>query len=146
VKLTLLLADWAEVLNGKLYVMGGGWTETGPQPVPAALAAILEVPWDETNRKHTVKFQLTDGDEQPVSVAGPMGAQRVEVAAEFEIGRPPGSTPGTSFNVPMALNLGALPLSPGKVYVWRCSIDDKVNETWVTFRTRTTPAQRPFSI
>jgi Family of unknown function (DUF6941) len=139
VKLTLLLADWAEVLNGKLYVMGGGWTETGPGPGPSALAAVFEVPWDETNRKHTVKFQLLDGDDQPVTIAGPMGAQRVEVAAEFEVGRPPGSTPGSSFNVPMAVNLGPLPLPPGKVYVWRCSIDDKVNEQLVTFRTRTAP-------
>ena len=24
-KLTLILADWAQVINGKLYVMGGGW-------------------------------------------------------------------------------------------------------------------------
>ncbi len=139
-KLTLLLADWAEVLNGKLYIMGGGWSETGPAPSPSALATIIEVPWDETNRKHTVKFQLLDSDEQPVTVSGPVGLpQKIEVTAEFEIGRPPGSTPGTSFNVPMALNLGALPLPPGKVYVWRCAIDEKVSEQSVTFRTRTAP-------
>lgn len=139
-KLTLLLADWAEVLNGKLYVMGGGWTETGPAPGPSAIAAIIEVPWDETNRKHTVKFQLVDGDDQPVMIAAPTGAQRVEVAAEFEVGRPPGVLPGTSFNVPIAMNIGPLPLPPGKVFVWRCSIGDQAAAEWaMTFRTRAGP-------
>lgn len=137
-KLTLLLADWAEVLNGKLYVMGGGWTETGPAPGPSALALIVEVPWDETNRKHTVKFQLMDGDHQPVMIVAPTGPQRVEVAAEFEVGRPPGIPAGTSFNVPVAMNIGPLPLPAGKMYVWRCSIDEQSNDEWaVTFRTRT---------
>jgi hypothetical protein len=140
VKLTLLLADWAEVLNGKLYVMGGGWTETGPAPAPSALATIIEVPWDETNRKHNLKFQLLDGDDQPVTIPSPDGAQRpIEVTAQFEVGRPPGSTPGASLNVPLAVNISPLPLTPGKVYVWRCSIDDKATEQSVTFRTRGTP-------
>lgn len=136
-KLTLLLADWAEVLNGKLYVMGGGWTETGPAPAPSALATIIEVSWDETNREHTAKFQLVDSDDQPVMIPVPTGPQRVEVTAKFDVGRPPGSLPGSSFNVPMAMILGPLPLPPGKVYVWRCSIDDQTAESWaVTFRTR----------
>ncbi len=139
-KLTLLLADWAEVLNGKLYVMGGGWTETGPAPAPSAIAAIIEVPWDQTNRQHRLRFALVDGDDQPVMVPTPTGFQPLEVGVEFDVGRPPGSRPGSSFNVPFAVNIGPLPLQPGKIHVWRCFIDNETDEQWrVTFTTR--PAQ-----
>ena len=142
-KLTLILADWAQVINGKLYVMGGGWTETGPAPTPSALAALIEVSWDETNRKHPVKFELVDSDGQPVMVVAPTGAQPVVVATEFEVGRPPGVNPGTSFNLPMALNFGPLLLPPGKEFVWRGFIDDRSVEAWVvTFRTRSVQPQQ----
>lgn len=139
-KLILLLADWAEVLSGKLYVMGGGWTEVGPAPTPSPLAAIIEVPWDETNRVHKLKFVLEDGDGQPVMVPSATGHQPLEISADFEVGRPPGSKPGTSFNVPFAVNIGPVPLHPGHTFVWRGFVDDQTHETWATaFRTR--PAQ-----
>lgn len=136
-KLTLLLADWAEVLNGKLYVMGGGWTETGPAPTPSALAAIIEVDWDETNIEHKLTFTLVDGDDQPVMVSTPTGHQPLRIEANFNVGRPPQVKPGSSFNLPFAVNIGPLPLQPGKVYVWRCHIDEKTHEHWgATFTTR----------
>lgn len=136
-KLTLLLADWAEVLNGKLYVMGGGWTETGPAPSPSALAAIIEVDWNETNIEHTLKFALMDADNRPVMIPTPTGEQPTEIEAKFNVGRPPEAKRGSSFNVPLAMNIGPLPLQPGRVYVWRCSIDDKTEEHWgATFTTR----------
>jgi hypothetical protein len=137
-KLTLLLADWAEVLNGKLYVMGGGWTETGPTPTPSALAALVEVDWDETNREHTARFTLVDGDNQAVTVPTPTGHEPLFVETKFNVGRPPHVKPGTSFNVPIAINVGPIPLPPGKVYVWRCHLNGEVHGT-ATFATRTSP-------
>lgn len=45
---TLLLADWAQAIDGKLYVMGGGFTtialERFDRPARFALAAILRIP------------------------------------------------------------------------------------------------------
>jgi len=47
---TLLLADWAEAIDGKLYVMGGGMSllrfKVFPGEQQCALAAILKVPRD----------------------------------------------------------------------------------------------------
>ena len=37
-KVTILLADAAQAAEGKLYVLGGGWSITGPDPSPMALA------------------------------------------------------------------------------------------------------------
>jgi hypothetical protein len=34
VKVTMLLADAAQAVDGKLYILGGGWTITGPDPIP----------------------------------------------------------------------------------------------------------------
>jgi hypothetical protein len=141
-KLTLLLADWAEVVNGKLYVMGGGWTETGPAPAPSALAAIIEVDWDETNIEHIVKFNLVDGDDKPVMISTPTGHQPLWAEAKINVGRPPQVKPGSSFNVPFAMNISPVLLQPGKIHVWRCYIDEKLHGS-ATFTTRTAaPAQQ----
>src|SRR5207249_7237951 len=50
---TLLLADAAQVSpDQKLHALGIGWTFTGPQFAgPMALVAIIEVGWNEANRR-----------------------------------------------------------------------------------------------
>src|SRR5438445_573964 len=113
----------------------GLWNETGPAPSPSALAAIVEVDWDETNTEHTLLFTLVDGDEQPVMVQTPTGQQPLRVEAKFSVGRPPQAKRGSSFNMPFAVNIGPLPLQPGKVYVWRCRINEETHGG-ATFQTR----------
>jgi hypothetical protein len=143
-RLTLMLADSAQAVQGKLYVLGGGWTHTGPQPTPFAIAAIVNVPWAETNRRHMLKLQLVTSDGKPFLVPTPAGEQPLEIKAEFEVGRPPGITPGTPLAMPFAVNLGPLMLTPGR-YEWRCSINDASNEDWkLPFEFRA--AMPPFQI
>ena len=134
-KVTMLLADWAEALNGKLYVMGGGWSITGPDPRPSALALKFEVPWDETNRQHKLRIALIDDDGQPVI---PEGADKpVEILGGFEVGRPTGLPPGMPLDNVLALNLGPMPLERGKRYIWRLWIDDQTHDDWqVAFQVR----------
>ena len=76
---TLLLADHAEVAEGKLYINGGGWTVT-PQPMPFAIAMYVEVPWDQTNTKHSMLLELLDVDGHPVTVPESDDPIRVEFA------------------------------------------------------------------
>src|SRR5213078_2286630 len=59
---TLLLADAAQAVEGKLYVLGGGWSVTGPQPVPMAIALKIDVPWDQANTRHSWRLELLDAD------------------------------------------------------------------------------------
>lgn len=144
-KITLLLADAAQAVNGKLYILGGGWSIIGPDPTPSAIAIKIDVPWDEANRRHSLQLTLTDADDQPVMVPTPTGDRPVEVSGEFEVGRPPGLKPGTSLDVVLAINIGPLPLQPNTRYVWRCSIDGGSAEDWqLTFTTR--PARKPGDI
>ncbi|MBI4668545.1 MAG: hypothetical protein HY747_05070 [Elusimicrobia bacterium] len=136
-KVTIMLADFAQALNGKLYIMGGGWSITGPMPSPSAIAIKIEVPWTETNQKHNLKIELLDGDYHPVLIPMPAGNSPLVISGEFEVGRPAGLKVGTSIDAPFAFNIGPLSLEPGKGYVWKLSIDDKTNENWqVSFSTR----------
>jgi len=138
-RLTMLLADAAQAVNGKLYVLGGGWSITGPGPTPSALAIKIDVPWDEGNKKHRFRLALIDGDGQPVMVPTAVQATTmpVELSGEFEAGRPAGLKPGTPLDVVLALNIGPLPLQADARYVWRMWIDDQTREDWeVSFSTR----------
>jgi len=136
-KATILLADYAQAMDGKLYIMGGGWSLTGPAPSPSAIAIKIEVPWNETNRKHHLKTELLDADYHPVSVPTPTGDAPLVISGDFEVGRPAGLLPGTPIDVPIAFNIGPIPLEPGKRYVWKLTIDGATKDEWhVAFSTR----------
>lgn len=137
-KLTMLLADAVQAVNGKLYVLGGGWSVTGPEPTPSAIAIKIDVPWDEGNKKHRFRLALIDSDGHALRVPAPIGDMPVEISGEFEAGRPPGLKPGTPLDVVLALNIGPLPLQPDSRYVWRIWINEQTREEWeVSFSTRT---------
>jgi hypothetical protein len=65
----MMLADRAEVHEGKLYVMGGVITEFWVQSFPGQLsfcvALVIDVPWHATNQPMNchVAFQNEDGQE-----------------------------------------------------------------------------------
>jgi len=134
----MMLADSAQEVGGKLYILGGGWSITGPVPMPMAIALKLEVPWDRTNEPHSLLLELVDEDGTPVLVADDQGEQvPLQVTGEFEAGRPAGVRPGTPIDSALAVNFGPLPLEPGRRYQWRLSIDGETDEDWALgFSTR----------
>lgn len=127
----MLLADAAQTADGKLYILGGGWSITGPGPSSMAVALKVGVPWDQANRPHQFVLALLDGDGHPVElpVAEDVVAD-IRITGELEVGRPVGLKPGTPLDVPLAVNIGPLPLMPGGRYVWRLSIDGETHEEW----------------
>jgi Family of unknown function (DUF6941) len=144
VKATLLLADAAQAVEGKLYVLGGGWSVTGPQPTPMAIALKIDVPWDQTNTRHNWRLELLDADGEPVRLgeaedAGEAGGagEPVRIEQEFEMGRPPGVKPGTSLDHVVAINIPPLPLPPGGQFLWELTIDGESRDDWrLPFTTR----------
>jgi hypothetical protein len=132
VKVTMLLADAAQAVDGKLYVLGGGWTITGPDPIPSAIALQIKVPWDRANRRHTFELTLLDGDGVQVLLQSSPEAQPepLQIGGEFEVGRPVGVLPGTPLDAVLALNIGPLPLPPGGRYVWELKIDGRTEDDW----------------
>jgi hypothetical protein len=118
-EVTLLLCDAADEANGKLYVMGGGWTTVIPdQPVNMALALLVEVPWDQANRKFNLIAKLMTDDGEQVQVEG----EDVGAGGDLEVGRPAGLKPGTPLNLPLALKFSGVSLPAGG-YRWEVHVD-----------------------
>jgi hypothetical protein len=132
-RVTMMLADAAQEVNGKLYVLGGGWSVTGPVLPPMALALKLDVPWSAAHQEHEFLLVLVDADGHPVRVAGDGG--EVQAGGTFEVGRPEGLPPGTDIDFAFAVTVPSLPLAPGR-YAWQLWIDGETNEDW----------QRPFQV
>jgi len=82
----MMLADAAQAVEGKLYILGGGWSVTGPEPSASAIAAYIQVPWDRTNVEHQFRFELIDSDGQPVVAETPgEGEEPVTIEGAFTI-------------------------------------------------------------
>jgi len=142
VKFRLFLADSAEVREQLLFMLGGGWTEIGPASQPFALAGIIEIDWEETNRRRHLTFLIEDEDGQPLKVPTPTGEQPFKLEADFDIGRPPGVQVGRSFNIPVAVMVAPMPWMPGRRYIVKAMVDDDVLDQ-VAFSVRPQPPQSP---
>jgi uncharacterized protein DUF6941 len=85
----LMLTDHSEAINGKVYVMGGGWNMLRfpelPQEWEFGIAFGVDVPWDETNLRHALELHIEDPDGERLGD---------EFTLDFETGRPPGSLAG----------------------------------------------------
>jgi hypothetical protein len=136
----MLLADAAQVADGKLFILGGGWSLTGPDPTPSAVAIKLEVDWHETNVQHHWELFLEDADGQPVLMPTPDGEQPIEIRGDFSVGQPEGIIEGTPVDVPMAINLGPIPLKNAMRYTWRLMVNGtNLNGGSISFSTRPAP-------
>jgi hypothetical protein len=143
VKVTMLLCDAAQVAEGKLFILGGGWSVIGPAPTPSAIALKVEVGWNEAEAEHHWELFLQDADGGDVSVETPEGTRPVEVRGDFQVGRPEGLPEGSPVDVTLAINLGPLPLEPGNRFTWRLMIDGQTDESWVlSFSTRPADAEQ----
>jgi hypothetical protein len=95
----IILADHAEVINGKLYAMGGGWDSLTVNALPAvqkfAIAVSFLVPWNETNQPHDMTIELMNED----------GRSFARVDGELEVGRPAGISLGAEQRLLLAVNL-----------------------------------------
>ena len=132
---TMLLCDAAQAVDNKLYVLGAGWSVTGPNPAPSAIALHLKVPWDEANMPHVMRLELIDADGQPVSPSA--DADPIVIESQFEVGRAAGLPPGTPIDLSVALNFGPIALPPGGRFEWRLTIDGRAEADWhLAFSTR----------
>ncbi len=115
----LILADHAEAINGKIYLMGGGWDVRAvrdfAQPVPLTLALAVLVPWTATNQRHHLRLRVEDAD----------GRQLAEVKGEFVAGRPPHLTAGTTQRIPLAFQHIPVLLGGPGVYAIIAALDDQ---------------------
>jgi len=114
-----MLADSAQAVDGKLYVLGGAWNMLRFPEFPAGLmvgiAVAIDVEWTETNQRHHLEIHFEDADGN---------AMDPRIGADFEAGRPPGSIAGAELRIVLAVN-GPLSIpSPGQ-YAAVASVGDQ---------------------
>lgn len=101
-----LLVDSAQVANGKLFILGGGWARLTTTQIPVTrtfeTAIRVVVPWTETNRPHPLELQVENEDGQALL--------ETPVKAEIRVGRPAQLKDGTDQVVPLALRVGPVTL------------------------------------
>lgn len=87
---SFVAADWAEAINGKLYLMGGGfdtlYAANFPTTFRFAIGAVLRIPWHDTNRRLPLAGHAETAD------GGDELGWKLE--GEFEAGRPAGRRGG----------------------------------------------------
>lgn len=121
---TILLCDWAEVINGKLYAQGIGWDRLHhDKQTHTAVAVLLFVPYDLTNRKHHVTLELLTEDGGGYPEEAPISG-----GMDVEVGRPPGTKAGQEMIVPFALRVDGLKYERGG-YRWELKVNDELVET-----------------
>ena len=103
----LLLADHAEAVNGKLYLMGGAWDRLVlsdfSQPQRFSLALGILVPWSATDEQFHLTLVIENDD----------GKVLQTFDANVVQGRPPTAVPGQSFRALLALNGAMVIPAPG---------------------------------
>ena len=119
-QVTLFLCDAAQEMGGKLYILGGGWSQlhTPDTPTSMALAVLIKQPWDQANQKHSFNAVLMTDDGDQVTI----DEQEVSAIGEWETGRPAGLKPGVDLDVPVALTFNGVVLPAGG-YRWEFFID-----------------------
>lgn len=115
----MMVADRAEAVNGKLYVLGGGWDRITIPQLPGNanfdVALGVMVGYIETNERH--EFALTLEDDDNKVVLGP-------VNGHVELGRPAGLRPGQAQRFIVAVR-GPFPLPAAGTYHWVVSLDGR---------------------
>ncbi len=95
----LMLADSAQAVEGKLYILGGAWNMLRFPSFPASLmvgiAVAIDVDWNETNRQHHLDIHFEDADGN---------GMEPRIGADFEAGRPPGAIAGAELRIVLAVN------------------------------------------
>lgn len=117
----LILADHVEALNGKLYMMGGGWDTMTIQnlelPAPLSVACGVVVPYNETDEDHRLSLAVRTPD-------GPDIAPPLEIT--FRTGRAPTLQRGANTHIPFAIRAQFVFPGPGEFAIV-ASLDDRAD-------------------
>lgn len=113
-----MLADAVQAADGKINLLGGGWSVTSSPTAPFGVAVKVSVPWHLGNQDMEWRLFLIDEDgrpaplQTPIALGGVVGVPRHEALPA-----------GTPLDLPMVFQFPSLPLEPGR-YEWRFQIAD----------------------
>lgn len=126
-EVTLVLGDFAEVDSGtgKVHILGAGWSLTGPAASSQAVIAFLRVPPDRVPSPIQVTLRLLDAAGAVVEIPGVGGLQPLEISGQIEMRIPEQWDRSSELTTSFVVNIGAIPLTPGRRYRWTCEVSGK---------------------
>ena len=131
----IILADRAEVLNGKLYMMGGGWDRITvvdfAQPTNLGLAVAVNIPWNATNQQHNLAVRVETLDTTELNT----------VQVGFTPGRPPVLRTAEAQRVIFALGQAITLPGPGTYTIKALLNDDVANQRTTYFHAVMAPSR-----
>lgn len=120
-----ILADRAEAVNGKLYIMGGAWDRQFvvdfKQPVFVSFAIGIRVPWNATNQDHKLRLTIESADGKPV--------EGFLLEAGFVAGRPPWAKQGESQRALLAIPVVPVMFPGPGSYLAKANVDDSIDSS-----------------
>lgn len=136
----LLLADRAEAISGKLYMMGGAWDRMWvgdfAQPQNVSFAVGIMIPWNATHEEHRLSMLVVDDRENEIA----------NVQVGFRAGTPPQMKKAETQKVLLAFNIQPQLKGPG-TYKVRAMVNDddspeRSRETWFYANQRPAPPKQ----
>ncbi|MCA5924341.1 DUF6941 family protein [Curtobacterium oceanosedimentum] len=136
INITAFLADSAESVNGKLYVLGAGWDTLAVSQVPAvqqrvAVGVLVQVGWNDTGVEHDVTLRLETEDGEPVPLARhaagmPEGTAVAAIGHRFTTGRSTLLRAGDDQTHPVTFTINDLLLERVGGYSWVIEVDGEI--------------------
>ena len=121
----LILADSAQVVGGKLFMLGGAWNlhRSGnyPSQFQFSVALSILVPWNEAGIRHP--FTLTIADDAGVPVIP-------QIQGQFEVGKSGQIPEGTAQRALVSVNITMAVPHPGKYIVSSTAGSSKVDTSF----------------
>jgi len=107
---TLLLCDSAQVANGKLFILGGGWTlyRAANYPTNIQIGLAVDVSFNRTEAGVKFPLKVSIADEAGIPIIPAMDGQ-------IEAGQPAQEVPkGALLKLPLAINTALQLPRPGR--------------------------------
>jgi Family of unknown function (DUF6941) len=131
----LMLADFAQVHQGKLFISGAGITGMATPPgvdryvINFGVGITVTIPWLATNQNHRMVISLVDSDGQVVPLAQPLPGQEPppeyagRIFGTFNAGRAASMEVGEDSILPLAFQFGGLEVPHPGTYTISMEID-----------------------
>ena len=129
-KILLITADAASISDGKINMLGAGWTRISAGLANFCVVVRLDIPWTMTNTQLEWSLDLTDQDGRLYEPLENSGGLHLE--GQVQVGRAEGLSQGASMEAPLVIPFIQLPLRTGPLE-WR-------------FQVATTVAKYPFEV
>ena len=121
------LADVARVAEGKLDMLGAGWTMKQPN-APFALGWIVDVPWEDLGKRFEFVIKLVDDD--GAEVLSPTNDPMCRIQGVLETQQTSEIPIGESQRYPHAVMIPPIPLEAGRSYRIEFEVNGETHFEW----------------